>query len=146
VQVSGTAWQAAMRIMIGVGDLVQRTGDDRTGWILGGRTIEMSGDAMCGLHGARGDEEHESTVCQWFDVKTTVIFYQWFDLKTTYDFLRVGLKIGGDGFSQFGLKTNDFRFLGLGLKTGSYGLVILTSKLPRRFHGLGLKIKYTTVC
>jgi hypothetical protein len=48
-----------MRIMTGVGDLVQRTGDGRTGWVLGGRTIERSDDAMCGLHGARGDEEHE---------------------------------------------------------------------------------------
>jgi hypothetical protein len=57
VQVAGAAWQAAMRIMAGVGDLVQRTGDDRTGRILGGRVIERSGGAMCGLHYARGDEE-----------------------------------------------------------------------------------------
>jgi hypothetical protein len=27
VQVTGAAWRAAMRIMVGVGDLVQRTGD-----------------------------------------------------------------------------------------------------------------------
>jgi hypothetical protein len=57
VQVAGAAWQAAMRIMAGVGDLVQRTGDDRTGRVLGGRVIERSGGAMCGLHYARGDEE-----------------------------------------------------------------------------------------
>jgi hypothetical protein len=31
VQVAGAAWQVAMRIMPGVGDLVQRTGDGRTG-------------------------------------------------------------------------------------------------------------------
>jgi hypothetical protein len=37
-------------------------------------------------------------------------------------------------------------FFGLGLKTGSYGLVILASKSPRRFLGLGLKIKWATVC
>jgi hypothetical protein len=47
-----------MRIMARVGDLVQRTGDGRTGWILGGWTIERSGNAVCSLHRARGDEGH----------------------------------------------------------------------------------------
>jgi hypothetical protein len=37
---------------------VQRTGDGRTGQVLGGRTIERSGDTMCDLHRARGDEDH----------------------------------------------------------------------------------------
>jgi hypothetical protein len=41
----------------GVGDMVQRTGDGRTGWILGDRTVERSGSAVCDLHLARGDEE-----------------------------------------------------------------------------------------
>jgi hypothetical protein len=45
--------------MTGVGDLVQRTRDDHTGRVLGGRMIERSGGAVCGLHRARGDEEHE---------------------------------------------------------------------------------------
>jgi hypothetical protein len=36
---------------------VQRTEDDRTDQILGGRAIERSGDAVCGLHCARGDEK-----------------------------------------------------------------------------------------
>jgi hypothetical protein len=36
---------------------MQRTEDGRTGRILGSRTIERSGDAVCGLHRARGDEE-----------------------------------------------------------------------------------------
>jgi hypothetical protein len=40
---------------------------------------------------------------------------------------------GGGGFS------------GLGLKTGSSDLVIWASKSPRRFHGLGLKTKQTSV-
>jgi hypothetical protein len=57
VQVVGAAWRAVTRIMTGVGDLVQRTGDGRTGRVLGGRAIERSGDAVCGLHRARGDEE-----------------------------------------------------------------------------------------
>jgi hypothetical protein len=47
-----------MRIMAGVGDLVQRAEDGRTGQVLGGRVIERSGDTICGLHRARGDEEH----------------------------------------------------------------------------------------
>jgi hypothetical protein len=91
VQVTGAAWRAAMRIVIGIGDLVQRTWDGRTDRILGGRTIRRSGDAMCGMHHARGDEKSEflgwaskprSTVCQWFGLKITRTVCQWFDLKT----------------------------------------------------------------
>jgi hypothetical protein len=55
VQVAGAAWRAAMRTVAEVGDLVQRTGDGRTGRVLGGRAIERSGGAVCGLHLARGD-------------------------------------------------------------------------------------------
>jgi hypothetical protein len=47
------------RIVAGVGDLVQRTGDSRTGQVLGGQTIERSSGAMCGLYRACGDEERE---------------------------------------------------------------------------------------
>jgi hypothetical protein len=47
-----------MRIVAGLGDLVQRTGDDRIGWVLGGRAIERSGGVVCNMHHARGDEEH----------------------------------------------------------------------------------------
>jgi hypothetical protein len=57
VQVVGAAWCAATRIMEGVGDLVQRIGDGRTSRVLSGRAIERSGDAVCGLHRARRDEE-----------------------------------------------------------------------------------------
>jgi hypothetical protein len=57
VQVAGAAWRAVTQIVAGVGDLVQRTGDGRTGRILSGRAIERSGGAVCGLHHARGDEE-----------------------------------------------------------------------------------------
>jgi hypothetical protein len=57
VQVAGAAWREAMRIVSGVEDLVQRTGDSRTGRVLSGRAIERSGGAVCGLHHARGDEE-----------------------------------------------------------------------------------------
>jgi hypothetical protein len=55
VQVAGAAWRAATRTVAGVGDLVQRTEDGRTGRVLGGRTVERSGGAVCGLHLARGD-------------------------------------------------------------------------------------------
>jgi hypothetical protein len=58
VQVVGAAWCAAMRIIAGVGDLVQRTGDGHTGQVLGGRAVEGSGGIVCGLHRAHGDEEH----------------------------------------------------------------------------------------
>jgi hypothetical protein len=44
-----------MRTVAGVGDLVQRTGYGRTGRVLGGRAVERSGGAVCGLHLARGD-------------------------------------------------------------------------------------------
>jgi hypothetical protein len=47
-----------MRIMTRVGDLMQRTRDGLTGRVLGGQTIGSSGDVVCGLHRARGDEEH----------------------------------------------------------------------------------------
>jgi hypothetical protein len=45
--------------VVGVGYLVQRTGDGRTSRVLGGWAIEWSGGAVCGLHRARGDEERE---------------------------------------------------------------------------------------
>jgi hypothetical protein len=44
-------------IVAGVGDLVQRIGDSRTGRVLGGRAIERSCDVVCDLHCARGDEK-----------------------------------------------------------------------------------------
>jgi hypothetical protein len=55
VQVAGAAWRAATRIVVGVGDLVQRTGDGRTGRVLGGRAVERSGGLMCDLHLTRED-------------------------------------------------------------------------------------------
>jgi hypothetical protein len=57
VQVAGAAWCAVTRTVAGVGDLVQRTEDGRTGQVLGGQAVERSGGAMCGLHHGHGDEE-----------------------------------------------------------------------------------------
>jgi hypothetical protein len=62
-----------------------------TGRVLGDWTIERSGDVVCGLHHAQGNEKREflysaskqrSMVCQWFSIKTTRMVCQWFDLKT----------------------------------------------------------------
>jgi hypothetical protein len=58
MQVVGAAWCAAMMIVAGVGDLMQRIGDDRTGRVLGGRVIKRSDDAVCGLHRERGNEKY----------------------------------------------------------------------------------------
>jgi hypothetical protein len=57
VQVAGVACRVAMRIVAGVGDLRQRTGNGRTGRVLSGQSIERSGDVMCDLHCTRGDKE-----------------------------------------------------------------------------------------
>jgi hypothetical protein len=46
-----------MRIVAGVGDPVQKTGDGRTGRVLGSRAVERLGGAVCGLHLACGDKE-----------------------------------------------------------------------------------------
>jgi hypothetical protein len=48
------AWHAATRTVAGVGDPVQRTGDGHIGQVLGGRAVERSGGAVCGLHLAHG--------------------------------------------------------------------------------------------
>jgi hypothetical protein len=58
VQMVGAAWRAVMRIVVEVRDLVQRIRDGHTSRVLNDRMIERSGDAVCGLHRARGDEEH----------------------------------------------------------------------------------------
>jgi hypothetical protein len=57
VQVAGAAWRTATKIMAGVGDLVQKTGDGCTGRVLSSWMIGRLGDTVCDLHRARGDEE-----------------------------------------------------------------------------------------
>jgi hypothetical protein len=46
-----------MMIVTGVGGLVHRIGDGGTGRLLDDRRNGRSGDVVCGLHRARGDEE-----------------------------------------------------------------------------------------
>jgi hypothetical protein len=60
-------------------------------------------------------------------------------------FLWFGLKTGGDGFLVEPQNQGGGGFPSLGLKTSSYNLVILASKSPRRFLGLGLKTKQASV-
>jgi hypothetical protein len=57
LQVAGAAWRATIKIMGGVGDLVQGIGDGHIGRVLGGWAIKRSGGAMCSLHRARGEKE-----------------------------------------------------------------------------------------
>jgi hypothetical protein len=80
----------------------------RTGRILGGRTIERSGDTVCGLDRARGDERTDFLVeaqklGQRFVSGLASKPLEWFfrfDFKTGGDsFLQFGHKTGGDGFS-----------------------------------------------
>jgi hypothetical protein len=49
--------QAVARIMAGVEDMMQRTGDGRIGRVLSGRMIERLSDTVYGLHRAYRDEE-----------------------------------------------------------------------------------------
>jgi hypothetical protein len=49
------ALRAAIRTMVEVGDLVQRTRDGHIGRVLSGQAVERSGDIVCGLHLACGD-------------------------------------------------------------------------------------------
>jgi hypothetical protein len=86
-----------------------------TGRVFGDQTIEMSGNAVCDLYHAQGDEEHEflglalklkSTVSPSLTSKSlATVFLVW---------------------SQ----NHSLEFFGLGLKTDSYSLVIWPTKSP----------------
>jgi hypothetical protein len=155
MQVVGVAWCAAMRTMAGVGDLVQRTEDGRTARILGSRAVKRSGRAVRGLHLAREDEERgflgwalkpRLLVCEWFDLKTTRTVFTSLTSKPV-ETVSPGLASkSAAGFLVEPQNQGGGGFPGLVLKTGSSGLVIWASKLPRRFLGLGLKTKQTSVC
>jgi hypothetical protein len=102
-----------------------------TGQVLGGRTIKRSGEAVCSLHHAQGDEEHgflglAST--PWSTVSPGLAS------KPIATVLVVGPQ------------NHSLRFLGLGLKTGSYGLVIRPIKSSRWILGLGIKTMWAMVC
>jgi hypothetical protein len=84
----GAPWHAAMRIMAKVGDLVQRTGEGRTGRVLGGREV--------------GWRCVRSAPCTW-GRRARV---SWLSLKTKVDSLSVVWPQNHwHGFHRFGLKT-----------------------------------------
>jgi hypothetical protein len=121
VQVAGVAWCAVMRIVVGVGDLVQRTEDGHTGRVLGVQTIERSDGAVCGLHRACGDmvrgflglaSKPATTVFSSLASKLVVIVSPGLASKLAVSFLIEPQNQGGG------------EFLSLGLKTGSSGLMI----------------------
>jgi hypothetical protein len=63
----------------------RRPGLKYRGWsstyrVLRGQTIGRSGDIVCGLYRAQGDEEHEFL---GLTLKPRSMVYQWFGLKTT---------------------------------------------------------------
>jgi hypothetical protein len=109
-----------------------------TGRVLDGRTIRRSGDAVCSLHHARGDEEHgflglalkpRSAVYQWFDIKTTgTIFSSLASKPVAMIFSGLTSKSVARVF-RFGPQNRQLRF------------VIWASKSLQRFLGLGLKTK-----
>jgi hypothetical protein len=88
-----------MRIVIGVGDLVQRTADGHTCQVLGGRAIERLGVAMCSLHRARGDKKRG-----FLGQNQGRQFVSGLASKPLRRFSPIWLKTGGDGFLRFGLK------------------------------------------
>jgi hypothetical protein len=105
-----------MRIVAGVGDLMQRTRDGHTGRILGGRAIE--------------------TLCAVYTVH----------IETRSMGFLVEPQNQGRQFSPVWPQNWWLGFPGMSLKIGSSGLVILVSESPQWFLGLGLKIRQTSVC
>jgi hypothetical protein len=99
-----------------------------------------------------------ATVCEWFGLKTTQTISSGLASKPAVTvFAGLALKLVATVFPDLASKpTVGFLvepqnqggggFPGLSLKTGSYGLVILASKSPRRFLGSSLKMKWASVC
>jgi hypothetical protein len=145
VQVAGAAWHAVMRIVAGVGDLVQRIEDDRTGRVLGGRVIERSSDVVYGLCRAYGDEERgfldwasksRSTVCPWFGLKTTGTVSPVWPLNQWRRFLGWASKPRWLRVFRFGLQNRQLRFGDLGLKI----IAIFFWFGPQNQAGFGLSV------
>jgi hypothetical protein len=96
--------------------------------------------------------------CEWFDLKTTRTVSNGLTSKPAVTvFASLTSKLVTTVFSGLASKPvvgflvepqnqGGGGFLSLGLKISSSGLVIWISKSPRRFLGLGLKIKWVSVC
>jgi hypothetical protein len=116
-------------------DRSKRLGAENRGWsttgrVLGGRTIEMSGDAICGLLHAQGDEEREFP---GLASKSRSMVSPNLASKSVATVLMV--------WPQNHL----FEFSRLSLKTDNCSLVIWPTKSSQRFLGLGLKIKWAII-
>jgi hypothetical protein len=112
------------------------TGDGSTGRILGGWTIRRSGDTVCGMHRARGDEgrgflgsslKPRSMVCQWFGLKTTEMIFSGLASKpVAMVFFGLALKPVVTVFSGLTSKLVATVFSGLASKP----VVLVSSGLP----------------
>jgi hypothetical protein len=172
VHVASAAWHAAMRIVVGVGDLVQRIGDGRTGdREVGWHRVRSAPCTWRREHGFLGWAlKPRSTVCEWFGLKTTRTVFTGLTSKSVAT-VSSGLasKPAATVFSSLPSKLvatvspglvskpmvgflvepqnqGDGGFPDLGLKTSSSSLVIWASKLSRRFLSLGFKTKWALVC
>jgi hypothetical protein len=99
-------------------DRSRRPSAEDRGWsgigrVLGGRTIGRSGDAMCGLHRARGDEEH-GFVGSASKSRSTVV--SGLASKPLGWFLPVWPQNRWHRVSRFGPQTQQLQFGDLGLK------------------------------
>jgi hypothetical protein len=108
----------------------ENRGWSTTGRVLGGRTIERSGDAMCGLLHTQGDEEREFL---GLALKSRSMVSPSLASKSVATVLMVWPQNHLLGF---------FR---LGLKTDNCSLVIWSTKSSQRFLGLGLKTKWAMI-
>jgi hypothetical protein len=124
--VEGAAWQAATRIMAGVGDLVQRTGD---GQAQVGHSVarwSRGGVMLCAVYTVHKEKRsvgflvEPQNQCQRFvsglaskllglfvsglASKSLERFVSGLVSKPLGQFPRFGLRIGGDAISRFGLK------------------------------------------
>jgi hypothetical protein len=110
---------------------VEDRGWSSTGRVLGGRTIEWSGDAVCGLHRAQRDEERG------------------FLGSISKPRLTVSPHLASKPAAMVPMvwpQNHSLGFPYLGLKTNSCGLVIWPTKSQQQFLGLGLKTKWVVVC
>jgi hypothetical protein len=126
-----------------------------TGWVLGGWTIKMLGDAVYGLHRAQGDEEcgfiglaskPKSTVSPSLASKPVATVSLSLASKPV---ATVSPRLASKPVATVLVvwpQNHSLGFSDLGLKTGSHDLVIWPTKSPRRFLGLGLKTKWAMVC
>jgi hypothetical protein len=128
MQEAGATWRIATRIVTGVGDLVQRTGDGHTGRVLDGRMIGRSGDAVYCLHRACGDEEHG--FLGWASRPRATVFSDLSSKPVVTVFSGLASKPVATVSPNLASKPMVTVSPGLGLKTGNYGLVIWISKSP----------------